>query len=113
MEPTEKDWRRVGQAIEARMAELVIGPGEIKNRKGPSDKPLKGYIAGGRIVRLEVRRRLCRALEWTDDSIDRILRNEEPVPVPRVTPSAETVQMIEEAASLMSDLARRAREGRF
>lgn len=68
-------------------------------------------MAGGPITRKDVKRGLCRALKWSDDSIDRILRGEEPIDLRSGETSADTIRIIKELASLMEILAQRARDG--
>ena len=72
-------WVRVGRAISARIATLGLLKTEVQKTAGVSDKTLNGYIAGKPIVLANKRRGLCAALRWAPDSIDRLLRGEDPV----------------------------------
>lgn len=72
------DWKRVGGAIQARIADLALSKAEVIRQSGVSDKTLTGYINGNPIKRPDKRRELCLALGWTPDSIDRLLAGNEP-----------------------------------
>lgn len=78
---TADDWQRVGDAIQTRMVELSIGPADVQALGGPTGKPLTNYLAGTPIKRRDVKRRLCKALGWAPNSIDRIVAGEEPTVV--------------------------------
>lgn len=73
----------LAEAIDARMAELgIAGPSALAKAAGVT-------VAGIRPLRQGRRKNyqsrltgpVCRALGWTPDSIDRILRGEDPVPL--------------------------------
>lgn len=71
-------WGLIGQRIAQRIADLHLLQVEVQRAAGISDKTLSGYIAGKPVVRPDKRRGLCRALGWTDDSITRMVRGDEP-----------------------------------
>lgn len=73
------EWKRVGEAIAARMAELGMTKAELIRAADVSDKTLNGYLAGEPIVRGDKGRDLCAALGWTPGSIDLIKAGNEPV----------------------------------
>lgn len=81
MTPVDEDWRRVGRAIEQRIADRLLSKSEVIQASGVSDKTLNGYIAGEPIKRIDKKRDLAKALGWTPDSIDRIYRGEDPIEV--------------------------------
>jgi hypothetical protein len=91
---TADDWRRVGNAVTARMEYLSIGPSDIEALGGPTGKPLSGYLDGTPIKRRDVKRRLCKALGWSPNSIDRILAGDEPMVL---TDNPGTASAVEES----------------
>lgn len=82
VDDTSERWPDVGRRITARIEEMSLLLSEVQRAAGISDKTLTGYMLGRPIVRADKRRGLCAALGWTDDSIARILRGEEPEPRP-------------------------------
>jgi tetrahydromethanopterin S-methyltransferase subunit G len=77
-DPSQR-WSEVGLAISTRLLQLHLTPAEIERDFGISWKTLRGYEAGKPIVRRDKRRQLLAALQWTDDSIERILRGQTPI----------------------------------
>jgi hypothetical protein len=69
----------IGKAIQDRMDALRLDPTIVHKRGGPSDKPLKGYTEGNPIGTRSAERRLCAALRWTPDSIERMRKGLEPI----------------------------------
>lgn len=67
----------MAEAVEARRKELGLSPVELARQAGVSMAGLgpirKGYR---RAYQERLTRPVCRALRWTDDSIDRLLRGE-------------------------------------
>lgn len=72
-------WKAVGEAIAARMAQLRLTKAELIRRSGVSDKSLAAYLDGAPIRRPDKAWALAGALQWTSDSIDRILAGLDPV----------------------------------
>lgn len=72
-------WGAVADAIRSRMKELRVTKAEVIRASKISDKTLDGYLAGRPIKREDKARGLCIALQWSLDSIDRILAGDEPV----------------------------------
>lgn len=88
---TADDWRRLSKAVGDRMGDLSIGPSDIEALGGPSGKSLGRYLKGTPIKRTDVKRRLCQALGWSPNSIDRIIAGKTPVVVtddPKKAPAA-------------------------
>lgn len=71
-------WDLVGEAITKRVAKMNLTMAELQRRSKISFQTLQGYMSGQPIVRVDKRRDLARALEWTSDSIARILEGGEP-----------------------------------
>lgn len=89
VDDTSERWPEVGRRITARIEELSLLLSEVQRAAGISDKTLTGYMAGRPIVRADKRRGLCAALGWSDDSIARILRGDDPEPrLASVAPAA-------------------------
>ena len=66
--------------VEARITHLGISPGELAEATGLSAPALANLRRG--LVRdysVRLKREVCRVLDWTPDSIDRLLRGQEPV----------------------------------
>src|SRR5436190_17384963 len=78
MNETAADWRRVAAAIEARRAEIPLTKTELYERS-MSEGTFRKMAHGVGVARPENRTLIARALGWTDDSIDRLLRHEAPV----------------------------------
>lgn len=106
-EPSADDWARVAAALKGRMRELSFGPSDIRALGGPTDRPLAGYLAGGPIVRQDVKRRLSNALGWTPGSIDMILRGRDPTvlanPVTDRTEPGQTLRSIQRELSQLTE----------
>lgn len=60
-------------------AELRLTKAELIRQSGISAKTIDRYLAGEPIVRRDKERALCAAVNWTPDSIERILAGGEPV----------------------------------
>lgn len=82
---TDQDerWVHVGQVIAERIDELGVTWAELERDSGISFKTWKAYISGQPVVRKDKRRALTDVLRWTPDSIDLILRGNEPYVVQR------------------------------
>src|SRR4051812_21825809 len=91
----------LAQYVEARMTELKLTPTLLKKATGLSgtvlDHVRKGYRKKyGKALKWKV----CEALQWSSDSIDRILAGGEPVPVapaaeePRPLPLADQLTLL-------------------
>lgn len=120
------DWQRVAAAVRDRRASLRWTQQQAAERAGISLANWGVVEAAGRTsYRPSTLRGICIALRWSTDSIDRILRGEEPIEVPDDVPhgvsyrqvdgrvNPETVSLTERLADLAGELARRAREGRL
>jgi hypothetical protein len=91
MDETPADWRRVAAAIEARRAQIPLSKTELYERS-MSEGTFRKMASGVGVARSENRTLIARALGWTDDSIDRLLRRE--APVAATTPvSSETADL--------------------
>lgn len=73
MTDQDERWALVAAAIERRMSELRLTKAELSRRSGVSEPTLAGYLRGSPIRRRDKRWELCLALEWTPDSVDRLL----------------------------------------
>lgn len=76
------DWSTARNRILQRMAELRLTPTDVIRASGLSDKHVRTLLNDGpevSVPRESTRWALCDALQWTQDSIDRILNGEEPV----------------------------------
>lgn len=71
------DWKRVGERIKERIPEIGINKSIVGKRGGPTLQPLNEYIAGKRVSKKKVVG-LCKALDWSTDSIERILKGQPP-----------------------------------
>lgn len=72
--------RRLAAAVNARMDELGMDTAELVRASGVSDNTVR-RIRRGEVAqfRLSIKREIARALGWTADSFDRIMRGEDPV----------------------------------
>jgi transcriptional regulator with XRE-family HTH domain len=77
------DWAAVGRRLRSRINDLKLTKAEVSRLSGISPKTLTGYMDGEPIVRRDKERSLCRAVDWSDDSIERLRRGEEPIAVAR------------------------------
>jgi hypothetical protein len=73
-------WAQVAQRIEARRAALAL-PKKQFYGSAMSETTLRNMAKGTPVARPENRVKICRALKWSDDSIDLILAGGEPVEV--------------------------------
>lgn len=94
--------RRVGRAIEQRIADLMLTMAEVTERSGVSYKTLVRYIDGHRIERADKERQLALALNWTMDSLTRIRRGEEPIEL--TEDQVRAVRLEEQVADMRSDI---------
>jgi hypothetical protein len=78
-------WDLVGAAVERRVDELFPTLAEFTRETQIGFKTIKRYFEGKPIARGDKRRALTRALLWTDDSIDRLLRGDPPIHVDDLT----------------------------
>jgi hypothetical protein len=108
------EWARVGRYIEERINELGLNKRRVKDRGGPSLQILNDYIDGGRIGKPYVGINLCKALDWTTDSIVRILKGGEPLEQewPHLENEADLRRKVEELANLVARLEAGREEGR-
>lgn len=74
-------WPEVARQLNERMVELRISKATLIERSGISFKTITRYLDGDPIRSLEKRAQVARAVWWTDNSIDRILRGEDPQPL--------------------------------
>lgn len=74
----DEQWERVGQAIADRIDQLGLTKAAVQKRANVSDKTLSGYIAGAPVRRVDKKRALALALQWSPDAIDRIYDGAEP-----------------------------------
>jgi hypothetical protein len=95
------DWKRVGQRIRERIPEIGINKSMVREREGPTIQPLNDYIAGKRFSR-EMAVKLCKALDWTTDSIVRILEGGDPVD--QNWPHSDTDDLAGEVRKLRTEL---------
>ncbi len=76
------DWVTARQRIQQRMAELRLSNVDLARASGLSEKHVRTLVNDGSDVsvpRDQTRWALCDALQWTPDSLDRILDGDEPV----------------------------------
>jgi len=96
------DWAAVGRRLRSRINDLKLTKAEVSRLSGISPKTLTGYMDGEPIVRRDKERSLCRAVDWSDDSIERLSRGEEPVGV-QPGPDLSEVELV----ALVMDLRQR------
>lgn len=87
-------WAAVGRRLRSRVNDLKLTKAEVIRRSGISDKTLTRYLDGEPIVRRDKERALCRALRWTDDSIELVRNGGEPIDAPT------SVTVVDEPAGL-------------
>jgi DNA-binding Xre family transcriptional regulator len=77
------DWNLVQAKIYERMAELRLSATELARASRLSEKHVRTLLNGGDVPapRDQTRWALCDALQWTPESIDRILAGDEPLEV--------------------------------
>lgn len=74
------DWSVARDRIQQRMAELRLSPADLARASGLSEKHVRRLINGdGTEPRHQTMWAMCDALQWTPDSIDRILDGEDPL----------------------------------
>jgi transcriptional regulator with XRE-family HTH domain len=130
---TKEQWKAVGDAVRARREEMGPTQQEAALDAGVGTT-IWGEIEGGKRDNFTPRilRRVCAELGWSLDSIDRILRGEEPLERPtqppkeavygRVDPLSSTLSpadqidqaaaVIERGVALIRQAAQELREGR-
>lgn len=82
MNQSRHDWSTARNRIHQRMAELRLGPVELARASGLSEKHIRTLLNDNDAVpREQTRWALCDALQWTPDSLDRILDGFEPIQV--------------------------------
>lgn len=79
MTPGGAKWQDVGDEIRRSMESRHMSKADLIRESGVGRATLDKYLAGQPIVSNKKMWALCAALEWTDDSVDRILRGEEPM----------------------------------
>lgn len=75
-------WSIAREKIQQRMAELRLGVVDLARASGLSEKHVRNLLSNGpeaAAPRAQTRWALCDALQWTPDSIDRILDGFEPI----------------------------------
>ena len=116
-EQSEADaWARVWHEVDRRRVHLGIKWAEIRRRGGPTANKVRDMHKGVPLADEVTRVALCRALEWTDDSVDEILADREPKVRPQPLPEtavdvlrelrAGLAQMLEAQRSLGERVAR-------
>jgi hypothetical protein len=115
----ETDWRRVWQAIEARRTELGWSKARLYEESNTSEPTFTKMKRGEGIQRIDKVVAICRALGWTNDSIDRLLRGEpamlngggEVIPLPQQPASgvppdiaAQLAQQVTDGLQLLRDV---------
>lgn len=78
-EPMDERWRAVGRAIEDCLADTGATWTAFYVASGVSEPTISGIRKGRPVKRRDKRRGICRALGWSPDSIDRMLRGEDPI----------------------------------
>jgi transcriptional regulator with XRE-family HTH domain len=94
--------KHLADRIEARRKELRLSPTQLGERTGLSLQALKNIRQGQvRAYQERLTGPLTSALGWTPDSIERLLRGEEPVlaetPSPSTPPTPEELQLMRSA----------------
>jgi len=79
MTPGAAKWQDVGDEIRRSMESRHMSKADLIRESGVGRATLDKYLAGQPIVSNKKLWSLCAALGWTDDSVDRILRGEEPM----------------------------------
>lgn len=115
-------WEAVGHAVRERRLALGFRQRQAAALANVSDTTW-GNVENARASSFDemTKAGVARALRWSVDSIDRILRGEEPIEMPDEIPdgvtyrrqSTDTVELTERLAELAGELARRAREGQL
>lgn len=103
-----EEWQRVGAAVGDRIEEMGVTWAEFHRLTGISFKTIKSYIGGAPIVRTDKRRELCGGLDWTPDSIDRLLAGQPAMRRGDATDSPDSVdvfvQQFHELAVMLKEL---------
>lgn len=99
MEPSDEDWRRVGRRADDRRVELGLKIDDVVAASGGNlSRQTWNLIRkgeGGSARRPGKWAALCHALRWSTDSVERILRGEEPNPVGNDQPELPRVNQLE------------------
>lgn len=77
----DERWRAVGRAIEERLADTGATWTAFYVASGVSEPTISGIRKGRPVKRRDKLRGISRALGWSPDSIDRMLRGEDPIVV--------------------------------
>lgn len=105
MNETDSDWSRLGDYVKQRREELRLTQAQVQERGGPSPALVRA-IENKRADTLSVskRRDLERALNWSEESVDLILRGGRPfpasVPLPRNAPNAPILSNMDAALGI-------------
>lgn len=99
----ERRWKQIGDLIESFVTHEGLTWERFYDVSGVSEATVSKIRKGEPIVRRDKRAEICRVLGWTGDSIDRILRGEEPVAVTRPIARREG-QSVLESQRLRRDL---------
>lgn len=76
---SNEDWRRLQQAVEARIEDLHLTQAKIQAQGGPSPAKVREVVNGrARTFSASKRRDLERVLEWAPKSIDQVLSGGDP-----------------------------------
>lgn len=102
----------MAEAIERRRKELGLSPGDLAEESGLSRTGIADMRKGYRKLYQDgPKLRVCRALQWTPDSIDRLLNGLPPIvaePSATPVPSGRTIEQrlaaIEEQLSRLADV---------
>jgi transcriptional regulator with XRE-family HTH domain len=110
---TNGAWTHVADHIQRRMTDLGLTQAEVARRSNVSAPTVRAIVNGkprGGTTAAS-KSRLATALEWSPDSIDRILAGDEPVTVTPRQPIDEVREALQHLADQVAD-SRRALEDR-
>ncbi len=107
IEGAAHQWKLVAEAVHHRRTELGLTAKDVADRAGNGlSVAVLSLIENARQASYTVRtlHALCRALDWTPDSIEQILNGEEPEAVRLLTPSQEDrLEAVERELALLRE----------
>ena len=104
------DWPGVWSAVDARREHLGWLKADLYRNTETSEGTYRKMAAGIGITRAAKRAKISRALGWSPDSIDRMLRSEDPIVVTSAAVITERPQLaLERLAKLSAQGAAKAR----
>ena len=104
------DWPGVWRAVDARREHLGWLKADLYRNTETSEGTYRKMAAGIGITRAAKRAKISRALGWSPDSIDRMLRGEDPIVVTSAAVITERPQLaLERLAKLSAQGAAKAR----